>query len=262
MKYIIVNDSKIHVDAKTETYHDHCEHFTTAPPRVEPLRWGVLHWTASGKREGLQGALQVYYSLAKRGLSVHFVITDEGKLWQFADTSQVCSHAGRLNATSIGVEVTGPGHQRGYTGARRVYHDRIHGWAPKAGWIDYTPAQQRTVNALADALASVGAIESRVELQPWSRRDEAYLASHGGWLGHLHCERMNKRHPKCDPGTAPLMALAKHLAVCQMVAAEWIGNARADIKALLADRQVVAMLPPKLLADLEMLVAAETVYRR
>ena len=44
--------------------------------------------------------------LNKRGLSVHFVIDNDGTIYQLCDINHLCYHAGRtVNATSIGVEI-------------------------------------------------------------------------------------------------------------------------------------------------------------
>jgi len=174
--------------------------------RDQPIRHGILHWTASGKRLGLKGAKQVWRTLTRKGLSVDFVITDEGIIWQFVDPlMQCCAHAGRLNKTSVGVEVTGPGWLRRYLGAREWYTGTVHGWTTK--FIDYTEEQHASVAALADALALAGVVPKTVTTEPYRRLTQRHFASHDGWYGHLHCDRLAKKHPKCDPGPRPLETL-------------------------------------------------------
>ncbi|MHC4644304.1 MAG: peptidoglycan recognition protein family protein [Planctomycetota bacterium] len=211
MGEIIVGGQRIQVDAQCQTWEEHELVFDgdRVRRRTEPLRWGVVHWTGSGSRLGKAGARRVYDTLYRRGLSVHFVITDEGLLWQFADpVTERCAHAGRLNDTSLGVEVTCPGWRSKYVGQRRTYEATIHGW--KTTFIDFYPAQQATLNALATALADAQVLPPHVETSPWEREGDEYFEENAGWCGHLHCERESKKHPKCDPGTAPLEALKAH----------------------------------------------------
>jgi hypothetical protein len=181
-----------------------------APEREHRIRWGVLHWTGGGKRVGLKGAKQIHRTLERRGLSVEFAITDDGTIWQFVDpVFQRCAHAGRINKISLGVEVSGPGWLRRYFGLRKHYQATVHGWTTK--FIDYLPEQQQAVNALADALGAAGVVLPMVTTEPYERLLTSHFYRGGGWCGHLHCDRLRKKHPKCDPGPAPLEALEAHL---------------------------------------------------
>ena len=213
MTHIIIGSEEIPCNAKVHTWHEHGLTFdySHAPTRseLEQIRWGVLHWTASGKRLGLKGAKQVWRTLTRRGLSVEFVITDEGDIWQFVDPKwRRCAHAGRLNSMSIGVEVTGPGWLRRYLGSRKQYTGTVHGWTTK--FIDYTPEQHASVAALADSLALADVIPKFVATEPYERLPQSYFETHRGWCGHLHCDRLSKKHPKCDPAPRPLEVLERH----------------------------------------------------
>jgi len=207
--YLIVGGEAIPVfGPQVKTWHEHGLTFGegNTTEREQPIRHGILHWTASGKRLGLKGAKQVWRTLTKRGLSVDFVITDEGIIWQFVDPLvQCCAHAGRLNATSIGVEVTGPGWLARYFGSREMYKGTVHGWTTK--FIDYTEEQHASVAALADALALAGVVPRTVTTEPYERLRQRDFAENDGWFGHLHCDRLAKQHPKCDPGPMPLKRL-------------------------------------------------------
>lgn len=213
MGNIILAGQEFHIAAECHTWRDHGMTFdgNRTRPRSEALKWGVVHWTGSRTRRGLSGAEQVFSTLYRKGLSIHFVITDEGELWQFADpVTTRCAHAGRLNDASLGVEVTGPGWLRGYNGPRMVYEAAIHGW--RTEFIDFFPEQQATLESLADTLSEAGVILPMVMTEKWERRGQEQFEHNAGWCGHLHCERLSKKHPKCDPGTAPLIALAEHFA--------------------------------------------------
>lgn len=64
----------------------------------------VLHNTG-GSGDGAQ----VYSTLKKRGLSVHFVVDSKGVVWQFCDPFAVTTyHVGPGNTRSIGIEVVNP----------------------------------------------------------------------------------------------------------------------------------------------------------
>jgi hypothetical protein len=203
--------------AVVRTWLDHGLTFDTehAPHRTKPIRWGVLHWTGGGKREGLAGAKTIHRTLNRRGLSVEFAITDEGTIWQFVDpVEQRCRHASRLNEISLGVEVSGPGWiARNLLPTRHLGRERyratVHGWTTT--FLDYVEAQQRAVNALATALAEAGLVHPSVVTEPFERRRSRFFQSSKGWCGHLHCAHMSVKHPKCDPGPAPLKALERRL---------------------------------------------------
>jgi hypothetical protein len=209
---IILGGIACPVDNPVLTWQDSGLTFDGLEEREHRLRWGVLHWTGGGKRVWLKGARQIHRTLSRRGLSVEFAITDEGTIWQFADPLfNRCAHAGRLNKISLGVEVSGPGWLRRipYAYASRKYKATVHGWTTT--FIDYRPAQQRAVSALADALSEAGIILPMVTTEPYERRLTSAFYRGGGWCGHLHCDRLGKAYPKCDPGPAPLEALKAHL---------------------------------------------------
>ncbi len=212
---IIIDGEKVVIPGvEVHTWHDHglTFDFDHAPARIEQVRWCVMHWTAS-ERTGLEGARIMHGSLGRRGLSVEFMITNEGTIWQFIDpVAQRGRHCSRMNPYAVGVEVSGYGWAGklgrvplGATTRRRVYTARVHGW--KTRWYDYLPEQHRAMAGLADALVEGLGIERRVEFEPFERRSNAHLAEHGGFCGHLHGAWLTKRHPKCDPGPAPLQTL-------------------------------------------------------
>ena len=188
-----------------------------APERTEKARYIVVHWTAS-ERTGEAGAAQIRRSLMARRLSVEFAITNEGTIWQYVDPALLrCKHAARANRFSIGIEVSNTGwlssnkHLHGSVAKRRQYEATIHGWRTR--FFDFFPAQQRALNRLVAGLVEAMDIEPRVLTAPWERRPTIhYQNDMSGICGHLHVASYIKRHPKCDPGTAPLEALKRYLA--------------------------------------------------
>jgi N-acetyl-anhydromuramyl-L-alanine amidase AmpD len=210
---IIINGAFVPVDAPVQTWNSSGLIFTLAnvADREELPTWCVLHWTGGGKRAGLKGAKKVFDTLVQRGLSVDFVITDEGTIWQLADPYRTQTfHAGRLNKLSCGVEVTGPGWLRRIPLAyySRKYKGTVHGWTTT--FIDYTEAQHKSVAALATALSSVLPIAEHVTTEPYKRQSQAYFQRESGYCGHLHCASWSRKHPKCDPGPRPLERLSEY----------------------------------------------------
>tara|TARA_R100000808_G_scaffold14243_1_gene33773 strand:+ start:1529 stop:2401 length:873 start_codon:yes stop_codon:yes gene_type:complete len=68
------------------------------PPR--DIRMFVTHWDAALHSRSTQSILD------RRGLSVHFLIDNDGTIYQTADLQHVCFHAGKVNKSSIGVEIS------------------------------------------------------------------------------------------------------------------------------------------------------------
>jgi hypothetical protein len=170
--------------------------------RVRRPDLGVLHWTA-----GEGPAPQVYGVLARKRLSIHFIIDNDGVIWQCCDPGLYrCAHAGpRANDRSVGIEVTGygwakPG-ERPMNATRTRYEATIHGWTTT--WADYLPTQYAALGPLCDMLSDVLEIP-RLMPTVWRRLISRELAEYSGWCGHLHVDRLEKEHPKCDPGTRPL----------------------------------------------------------
>jgi hypothetical protein len=232
---IIIDGAFVPVDAPVQTWNSSGLIFPLAnvADREELPTWCVLHWTGGGKRVGLKGAKKVFDTLVQRGLSVDFIITDEGTIWQLADPYRTQTfHAGRLNKLSCGVEVTGPGWLRRIPLAyySRKYKGTVHGW--RTTFIDYTEAQHKSVAALAtalssvlpiaehvttepfqrktQALSSVLPIAEHVTTEPFQRKTQAYFQRESGYCGHLHCASWSRRHPKCDPGPRPLERLSEY----------------------------------------------------
>jgi hypothetical protein len=60
----------------------------------------VVHWSDT------LTAKSCYDVLEKRGLSVHFIIDNDGQIYQSVNTNESAYHAGEVNKFSIGVEVS------------------------------------------------------------------------------------------------------------------------------------------------------------
>ena len=195
-------------------------HLRSTRPRKEKCRAIVVHHTG-----GSRSPVGVYATLksrtgprAKDGLSVHYVIGVDGKVYQFAPADLVCLHAGIANEWSVGIEVCSAGvfnsisHKlelsRGIS--RQKYSDRIHRRERKL--LDFTVWQYASLFQLIDYLCDRLSIPRRVpELDgELIKRDlsSTELAAFSGVLGHYHVSAA-----KIDPGTRPLVALQEKFSV-------------------------------------------------
>jgi hypothetical protein len=67
---------------------------------IRDTKFFVTHWDAT------LSAHHCARILGKRKLSVHFLIDNDGTIYQMADTNDICYHAGGANKHSIGVEIS------------------------------------------------------------------------------------------------------------------------------------------------------------
>jgi N-acetylmuramoyl-L-alanine amidase len=85
------------------------------PPRIDML---VLHYTGM---QSAEAALNRLCDPAAR-VSAHYVVEEDGAIWQLVREARRAFHAGRscwegehdLNSVSIGIEIVNPGHEWGY----------------------------------------------------------------------------------------------------------------------------------------------------
>lgn len=121
--------------------------------------------------------------LKKRGISVHFMIDNDGTIYQSLDTNDVGWHAGgrRWNDWSIGVEISNayyPKYQNWYAkrfGPRPVISGaKVHGRSMK-DHLGFYPVQMQAAQALWEACAAAHGIPLKTP-----RNDS------GGEYGHVH----------------------------------------------------------------------------
>ena len=209
MGYLIVNGTKFQMDR--EIVH----HPMPRPPskygivaRKKPPDFGVIHYTAAENP-----AATVLNTLVQRGLSIHFVIDREGVIHQSVDPGRwQCAHAGRrANRRSVGVEVVSYGWRDQRRPApdpeRPEYETEIHGW--RTTMADFYECQYEALIDLCDALNHSLALPLEIPEGVNERLSDADLRVFCGWLGHYHVERLDKEHPKCDPGPAVFERLAR-----------------------------------------------------
>ncbi len=148
-------------------------------------------------------AAQMFESLHnERGLSTHFLIDDDGTIYQTLDVALMAYHAGDWNLESIGIAITNRGDANKepnfYGGKRPVVAIKINDYTMHA--FDYLPAQYAAFRALAAALLGIlprlTANYPRVQgAQRWTTMPEAESKAFAGFLGQYHYTNQ-----KWDPG--------------------------------------------------------------
>jgi N-acetylmuramoyl-L-alanine amidase len=90
----------------------------TPRPAGAPIDMLVLHYTGMMSAEAALDRL----CDPEAKVSSHYVVEDDGTVWQLVDEARRAHHAGisfwrgqrNLNDRSIGIEITNPGHEHGY----------------------------------------------------------------------------------------------------------------------------------------------------
>jgi len=175
------------------------------------IRQFVVH------HDGLFGARQCFHVLHdERGLSVHFIIDNDGTIYQTLDPVLGAYHASGVNACSIGVElcnrgkvVAGEEHYYRGTPARGHEQVRIHG-ADYLMW-QFTEPQYQAMAALGSTLLRLFPNLPQVFPQEAGGAPLGTAISDprdfSGYLGHYHVTR-NKWDPGCFDFNRVIQAIA------------------------------------------------------
>ncbi|HSN28148.1 MAG TPA: N-acetylmuramoyl-L-alanine amidase [Kofleriaceae bacterium] len=144
----------------------------------------------------------------ERGLSVHFMIDNDGTIYQTIDLGLMAYHASEWNTSSIGVELCNRGdakkepnyYSSGRFGPKRdVKPCKINGNTILA--FDYTPQQYDSFMKLARGLQRVlpnlpaEFPQSSAGVQSWDTMPPSASFSFSGYIGHYHLTNQ-----KWDPG--------------------------------------------------------------
>jgi hypothetical protein len=139
-----------------------------------------------------------------RQLSVHFILDDDGTLYQTLDLREKAWHGGGNNSISVGIEIDSradarkrpyaydAAHQRKYrVGPRRVVADVINGH--RFLGFDYSDAQYGTLIRLAKAMTEIfPLVKAEFPTDEEGRIIKATLArpkAHAGFICHYHNSR-------------------------------------------------------------------------
>lgn len=171
-------------------------------PRQWPVDLLVGHWTGGPPRTGPGAGRAVFRAMNARkrddgtdlSVSVHFVISWDGLIWQLLDLAEAAVHVGsrEVNARSIGVECCWPGLEvqarklgvEGLVETRTIGTARVKCLRPSDELID-------AWRWLADTLTSADADLSRVQIPrrcaPLSRRlSKPEMTRFAGVCEHYH----------------------------------------------------------------------------
>ncbi len=146
----------------------------------------------------------------ERGLSCHFLIDNDGTIYQTLDLADCAFHAAGLNETSIGIELCNRGDAspdpRVYERPGRIRRDLVTCTINGHDYLafEYTKPQLEAMVVLGQALArylpgiKLDYPQSSPGAQHWgtlSTDGSALAASYSGYLGHYHLTEQ-----KWDPG--------------------------------------------------------------
>jgi hypothetical protein len=145
----------------------------------------------------------------ERGLSVHFLIDNDGTIYQTLDLVDCAFHAAGVNEISIGVELANRGDALrfpdDYHGLRDKLTCRVHGHQFLA--YGYTRAQLESMTALGRAVSRI--FPNLPATYPLGGDGEQLWTAladpreYAGWLGHYHVTQQ-----KWDPGPFDFRAFA------------------------------------------------------
>ncbi len=102
----------------------------------------------------------------ERGLSCHFILDDDGTLYQTLDIKEKAWHGGDCNTVSVGVEIDSKAHAGRFPNAYDEYHQKSNNVGPRNKRVDYvqnmklvgyeyTEAQYETLIKLGIALSKI-----------------------------------------------------------------------------------------------------------
>ena len=154
----------------------------------------VTHWDAA------LSAKSCYKILRKREISSHFVIDNDGTIYQMVDTQNIGWHAGirKVNNVSIGIDFSnayylkyqGYYRKRGFGNRPMLKNSKVHGRTLKPH-LGYYPVQVEAYKALLKCLSAHYGIELKCPLEVGGRMlcgvsDEAAQGKFKGVVSHYH----------------------------------------------------------------------------
>lgn len=177
--------------AREGNYYD----YTGRPKRN--IRLFVNHWDVCLSSKSCNDVLN------KRGISVHFMIDNDGTIYQTMDIQHGAWHAGgsRVNRASVGVEIT----NAYYTKYQSWYKRNGHGERPlvEDAWVHgnkldpflgFYPAQIEAAQALWKAIASATSVKLQTPTNQFDKTDSGYVqdtvyGKYQGVISHYHCSK-------------------------------------------------------------------------
>jgi hypothetical protein len=180
--------------AKAGNYYN----YTGRPPRK--IRLFINHWDVCLNSRSCQAVLD------KRGISVHFMIDNDGTIYQSVDMQHGCWHAGssRVNRASVGVEISNayyPKYQEWYTqnghGERPILEKVRCQGEELDPFLGFYPVQIRALKQLWKAIYAGLDIPYSTPLTQFGNTDSNYAqhVKYGdfkGFASHYHVSKTKK----------------------------------------------------------------------
>lgn len=180
--------------AKVGNYYN----YTGRPPRK--IRLFINHWDVCLNSRSCQAVLD------KRGVSVHFMIDNDGTIYQSVDMQHGCWHAGseRVNRASVGVEISNayyPKYQEWYTqnghGERPILEKVRCQGEELDPFLGFYPVQIRALKQLWKAIHAGLEVPYAAPLTQFGNTDNNYAqhVKYGdfkGFASHYHVSKTKK----------------------------------------------------------------------
>ncbi len=208
--YIVFNGNFTHINwdkvvlwsepkglkAKKGTYYD----YTGRPKRK--VRYFVNHWDVCLSSKSCQRVLD------KRGISVHFLIDNDGTIYQTLDLQHAAWHAGseRTNRPSIGVEITNayyPKYQDWYIkngfGERPIIEKAFVNGNELGPFTGFYPKQLEALKALWKAIHEATEIPYETPVNQFGKTSNYYQqnVAYGKFKGFVSHYHVSKRKIDC-----------------------------------------------------------------
>ena len=180
--------------ARSGTYYD----YTGRPKR--DVKLFVNHWDVCLSSAMCQRVLD------KRGISVHFLIDNDGTIYQTLDLQHAAWHAGNVNRKSVGVEISNgyyPKYQKSYVkkgfGERPIVEGAwVHG-DELDPFLGFYPIQIEALKALWSAIHSACDVPFETPTNQFGKTSTIYeqkwtYGKERGFVSHYH---VNKKKIDC-----------------------------------------------------------------
>jgi hypothetical protein len=177
--------------ARKGSYYD----YTSRPKRG--IRYFVNHWDVCLTSRSCQSVLD------RRGISVHFLIDNDGTIYQTLDMQHGAWHGGseRANRASVGVEISNAyylkyqdWYKRNNFGERPVIEEaRVHGELLDP-FMGFYPVQIRALKALWKAIHKATGVPYEAPLNQFEKTSKNYVqdvkyGSFSGFVSHYHISK-------------------------------------------------------------------------
>ncbi|MDP3987216.1 MAG: N-acetylmuramoyl-L-alanine amidase [Nanoarchaeota archaeon] len=155
-----------------------------------------------------------YNVLERRGLSIHFMIDYDGKIYQSTDLVYSAQHAGNVNSFSIGIEVNSPmeeKYNKFYTSKGLSPRPIIKKWVSNGksykNFLGYYPEQISSLKKLLKSLC----INLNIPLEAPNTHDFSQQAFDGGFKGVVGHYNVDPIKSKWDAAGIDLSALMEEI---------------------------------------------------